>query len=90
MRVLYNPISIFKSIFRAVKSIFSPTKPRVPQVDTVAQDEAKAQEARNEAARKTRSDAARRKGGRATFLTAPRLGETFKDLQTKKTTLGVS
>ena len=86
MRVLHNPFSIFKSIF----SFFSPKKPRVPQVDTVAQDEAKAQEARNEAARKTRSDAARRKGGRATFLTTPRLGETFKDLQTKKTTLGVS
>ena len=83
MRVLHNP-------FKALANIFCPKKARVPQVDTVAQDEAKAQAARDEADRKTRTDAARLKGGRATFLTSPRLGETFGGLQTKKTTLGAS
>ena len=86
MRVLYNPSSIFKSIV----GIFSPAKPQLPQIDTVAQDRAKADAAREEASRKARSAAAKRKGGRSTFLTAPRLGETFKDLQTSKKTLGGS
>lgn len=86
MRVLCNPSSIFKSI----KNIFSPSKPNLPQIDTAAEDAAKAREAKEEAGRKARSAAAKRKGGRSTFLTAPRLGETFKDLQTVKKTLGVS
>ena len=83
MRVLHNP-------FKALGKLFGGGKPSVPQVDTVAQDEAKAQKARDEAARKTRTDAARRRGGRSTFLTPPRLGETFGAIQTKKTVLGVS
>ena len=83
MRVLHNP-------FKALKNLFSPPKPALPQVDTVAEDALKAQEARDEASRKARAAAARRKGGRSTFLTQPRLGETFGDLATKRKTLGVS
>lgn len=86
MRVLHNPVSIFKSIV----SFFSPSKPQVPQVDTAAEDARKAQDAKDEAGRKARAAAAKRRGGRSTFLTAPRLGETFKDTPVVKKTLGVS
>lgn len=82
MRVLHNP-------FKALKNIFSPAKPNIPQIDTAADDARKAQEAKDEAGRKARAAAAARKGGRSTFLTAPRLGETFGDLKTKRKTLGV-
>ncbi len=83
MRVLHNP-------FKALANIFSPAKPKVPQVDTAAEDARKAQEARDEASRKARAAASKRAGGRSTFLTSPRLGETFGDLSTKRKTLGVS
>ena len=86
MRVLYNPGSIFKSIV----GFFSPSKPNIPQVDTTAEDAAKARDAKEEASRKARSAAAKRRGSRSTFLTAPRLGETFKDTPVVKKTLGVS
>ena len=83
MRVLYNP-------FKALKNLFSPAKPTLPQVDTAAEDARKAQDAKDEASRKARAAAGARKGGRSTFLTKPRLGETFGDLATKRKTLGVS
>ena len=83
MRVLYNPL-------KALKNIFSPSKPTIPQLDTSAEDARKAQDARDEAGRKARAAAGKRAGGRSTFLTSPRLGETFGDIQTKKRTLGVS
>lgn len=81
MRVLYNPFSV-------IKNIFSPRKPSLPQVDTAAEDAAKAREAKEEASRKARTAAAKRRGSRSTFLTAPRLGETFKDTLVSKKTLG--
>ena len=86
MRVLRNPVSIFKSFI----GLFSPSKPNIPQVDTAVEDAAKARDAKEEAGRKARAAATKRRGGRSTFLTAPRLGETFKDTPVVKKTLGVS
>ncbi len=70
MRTLFNP-------FKALGNIFSPSKPKIPQVSSAAEDARLAAKAREEAARKARSDAAKRAGSRSTFLTPPRLGETF-------------
>jgi len=85
MRVLYNPVNVFKNIFgldkpsvRAIERVTEEPKPEpkpeptpVPTPETASRDEAKARE---EAARKARAAASRRQGVRSTLLSGQPAG----------------